>query len=67
MVYMDKYIEKLGNLGWDDFFESKRTEFGLDNFSVARVMAEYKGLYKVKNENGEFQAKITGKQIFKAQ
>jgi ribosome biogenesis GTPase len=30
------------------------------------VIAEYKGAYKVKNENGEFLAKITGKQIFTA-
>lgn len=32
----------------------------------ARVITEYKGAYKVKNENGEFLAKITGKRIFDA-
>ncbi len=32
----------------------------------ARVVSEYKGAYKVKNENGEFLAKVTGKQIFNA-
>ena len=32
----------------------------------ARVIAEYKEAYKVKNEEGEFLAKITGKQIFEA-
>jgi ribosome biogenesis GTPase len=32
----------------------------------ARVTSEYKGAYKVKNENGEFLAKITGKQMFAA-
>jgi len=32
----------------------------------ARVIAEYKGAYKVKNDNGEFLAKVTGKQIFDA-
>jgi len=32
----------------------------------ARVTTEYKGAYKVKNENGEFLAKVTGKQMFVA-
>lgn len=32
----------------------------------ARVIAEYKGAYKVKNENGVFLAKVTGKQMFNA-
>jgi len=38
----------------------------LDDFLAARVIAEYKGMYKVKNENGEYSARITGKQMFKA-
>ncbi|OGZ78721.1 MAG: ribosome small subunit-dependent GTPase A [Candidatus Staskawiczbacteria bacterium RIFOXYD2_FULL_37_9] len=32
----------------------------------ARVTTEYKGAYKVKNEHGEFLAKVTGKRIFDA-
>lgn len=52
------------NLGWDNFFESKKTELRLGDFSVARVVAEYRGAYKVKNESGEFLAKIKGKHIF---
>lgn len=32
----------------------------------ARVITEYKGAYKVKNEDGEFLAKVTGKRIFDA-
>lgn len=32
----------------------------------ARVIIEYKGAYKVKNENGEFLAKVTGKRMFNA-
>lgn len=32
----------------------------------ARVIAEHKGAYKVINENGEFLAKVTGKQMFNA-
>lgn len=37
-----------------------------NNKKIARVIAEYKGAYKVKNENGEFLAKVTGKQMFNA-
>lgn len=59
-------MEKNKNLGWDDFFETKRVELGLVGFSVARVIAEHKGAYKVKNISGEFLAKITGKQFFQA-
>jgi len=33
---------------------------------VARVIAEYKGAYKVKVSAGEFLAKITGKQMFES-
>jgi len=32
----------------------------------ARVISQHKGAYKVKNENGEFLAKVTGKQMFTA-
>ena len=34
--------------------------------AVARVTAEYKGAYKVKDSTGEYLAKITGKQMFEA-
>jgi ribosome biogenesis GTPase / thiamine phosphate phosphatase len=54
----------LKDLGYDDFFESKREK--LDGFLVARVVAEHRESYRVRNENGEYLAKITGKQIFKA-
>ncbi len=36
------------------------------NKKIARVITEYKGAYKVKNEDGEFLAKVTGKQMFDA-
>ncbi|MDD5146029.1 MAG: ribosome small subunit-dependent GTPase A [Candidatus Pacebacteria bacterium] len=59
-------ITKIEDLGYGDFFESNRKKLKLDNFSVARVAAEYKGAYKVKNVSGEYLAKITGKQMFSA-
>ena len=56
----------LEDLGYTPFFASSRNKFGLDDFPVARVIAEYKGAYRVKNENGEYFAKVTGKQVFNA-
>ncbi|NTU66834.1 MAG: ribosome small subunit-dependent GTPase A [Candidatus Moranbacteria bacterium] len=63
---MDAEIMKIEDLGYDGFFESNRTELGLDGFEVARVVAEHRGGYRVRNANGEYPAKITGKQIWKA-
>lgn len=54
------------DLGYSDFFESNRLKLKLEEFSVARVTAEYRGAYKVKNKSGEYLARITGKQIFNA-
>lgn len=63
---MEEKIIKIEDLGYDDFFQSNRVKLGLDGFQVARVIAQYKGAYKVKNAQGEYLAKITGKQIFRA-
>lgn len=51
-------------LGYNSFFEQKRNELGLGDFPVARVVAEFKEAYRVKNANGEYLAKITGKRMF---
>ncbi|MHC4088382.1 MAG: ribosome small subunit-dependent GTPase A, partial [Planctomycetota bacterium] len=59
---MDDKI-KLEDLGYGDFFESNR---GTDALPVARTLAEYKEAYRVKNTDGEYLAKITGKQMFNA-
>lgn len=37
------------------------------NDTVARVVAEYKGMYKVRENECEYLAQITGEQIFKAE
>jgi len=57
---------KIEDLGYDNFFDSNRRKLKLDHFEVGRVIIEYKGAYKVKNTNGEYLAKITGKQMFNA-
>jgi len=54
------------DIGYGEFFESNRIKLGLGEFSVARVIAEYKGSYKIKNSTGEYLAKVTGKKIFDA-
>lgn len=64
---MNIEIKKIEDFGWDNYFESKKTGLELGDFSVARVVAEHRGAYKVKNESGEFLAKITGKQMFKSE
>lgn len=59
---MDDKI-KLEDLGYGDFFDSNR---GADGLPVARVLSEHKQAYRVKNAEGEYLAKITGKQMFNA-
>lgn len=63
---MDNNLRTHRELGYDDFFEANRQKLGLGGFSVARVVVEYKGAYKVVNQNGEFLARVTGKQMFVA-
>lgn len=53
-------------LGYNEKFESSRNDLGLHEFSIARVIAQHKGLYRVKNSTSEYTAKITGKDIFNA-
>ena len=43
-----------------------KTELNLNNNSIARVIGEYKGAYRVKDLDKEYFAKITGKQMFAA-
>lgn len=65
IIPMNKILT-LTDLGYDDFFESARAELEFTAFPVARVIAEYKESYRVKNADGEYLAKITGKQMFEA-
>ena len=57
---------RLEDLGYNAFFQSNMSVLGLTDYLVARVIAEYKEVYRVKGVNGEYLAKITGKQIFNA-
>ncbi len=57
---------KLTDLGYNDFFDSQLAKLDLTNLLIARVISESKEIYKVKTVNGEYLAKITGKQRFHA-
>lgn len=63
---MNDESKKIEDLGYDEFFDSKRKELKLEGFPIARVIAEHRGAYKVKNDSGEYLARITGKQMFNA-
>jgi ribosome biogenesis GTPase len=64
---MNRFSEiKLEDLGYDYFFKTEAEKLGLDKYLITRVIAEYRGLYRVRGESGEYLAKITGKQMFRA-
>jgi len=63
---MSKIKISLEDLGYSDLFESERKKMGLTKYSIARVIAEHKELYRVKNTDGEYLARITGRQMFTA-
>jgi ribosome biogenesis GTPase / thiamine phosphate phosphatase len=58
--------ENNDTFGYRTYFELHRVRLGLGDFPVARVIAQYKGAYKVKNADGEYLAKITGRRSFHA-
>jgi ribosome biogenesis GTPase len=57
---------KLEDLGYNNKLEKFRTEQKLDEFSTGRIIAEHKERYIVMNENGDFEAEITGNMRFTA-
>jgi ribosome biogenesis GTPase len=63
---MNKTRLTLEDLGYGEYFESERKKLGFSKYPVARVIAEYREAYRISSENGEFLARITGKQMFLA-
>ena len=57
---------RLEDFGYDEFFDSQWKSLNLEDAYVARVISEHKESYKVKNADGEYMAKITGRQMFNA-
>ena len=67
MICMEKNGTTIEDLGWDDFFAPKGAELEVAGFAVARVIAEQRGVYRVKNGQGEFAAKVTGKRMHQSE
>ena len=57
---------KLEDLGYSSFFENSRNSSSSRNLSPARIIAEHKESYILKNERSDFSAKVTGKMMFSA-
>ena len=66
IVYIYYMNTILQNLGFDEFFESQRKDLRIEIDSIARVVAEHKGMYHVKNSKGELRARVLGKQMYDA-
>ncbi len=54
------------DLGYTSSFEKSKNTLLLGDFPVARVISESRGAYMVKNADGEYRAKVTGRQIHSA-
>lgn len=67
-MYADKIngYMTLEDLGYDDFFETGREERWSADVRVARVVAQSRGGYRVKDADGEYVAKVTGKRMYSA-
>jgi ribosome biogenesis GTPase / thiamine phosphate phosphatase len=59
-------ITTIENLGYNEFFETGRKNLGFSDYSIARVTAEHREAYNVRNVDGEYFAKISGKHMFTA-
>jgi len=57
----------LEDLGFNNFHIKGLGDLDLSEHFVARIIAEYKEAYRVRSINGEYLAKITGKQMFIAE
>lgn len=57
----------LEDLGFNNFHKKGLEDLDLSESSVARIIAEYREGYRVRSINGEYLAKITGKQMFLAE
>jgi len=59
-------VHHLDQLGYSSFFEEGRRALGWGDVPVARVISESRGMYRLKNAEGEYAATITGKRMFDA-
>ncbi len=57
----------LEDIGFNPFFDRERELLRATRDDVARVTAEHRELYEVRDTTGEYLAKVTGKRMFDAQ
>ncbi|MBZ9689256.1 ribosome small subunit-dependent GTPase A [Clostridium estertheticum] len=55
------FIYSLKQLGWDEFYKEEFDTFIEDGYTIARVFAEHKHIYKLYTEYGEMLSEISGK------
>ena len=51
----------LNQYGWNPFFEDQFTPYVRDEYQAGRIIAGYKGIYRLITMNGEFLAEVSGK------
>lgn len=57
----------LEDLGYDDFFDVAQNTLEIsEDYIIARVITEQKGIYKVRSTNCEYLAEVTGKSVYSA-
>ena len=56
-----EFTANLADLGWNSFFESYFAEFKQSALLPARVVEEFKGLYRVRSAQAEYLAEAAGK------
>lgn len=54
----------LNQLGWNSYFETQFEKRKDEGFFPARVIAEFKNLYRIEWEKGEVEAQVSGKMMF---
>lgn len=52
---------QLKDLGWNSFFENNFEQFNRTGLTPARVVEEFKGLYRVRSAHAEYLAETSGK------
>lgn len=61
---MNSASEKLNQFGWDEWFDAKAQEKGLEEQRLARVVAVDRDQLLVIDESGEYRAKLAGRFIY---
>lgn len=56
----------LGQLGWREAFERSMAPYRREGLVPARVIAEYRGVYRVATARGEMPAEVTGRLMHRA-